>query len=305
MKVSEQAERRTASKDKEGANVNVRQSSSASALQVFMANKLAVGAVLALLVVAMFSFLGPLLYHTNQTATNLTMENLPPGPQHILGTSPTGKDELGRLMVGGQSTLEVGLAVGLLSTGFGLIWGTIAGYVGGAVDALMMRVVDAALSIPFLFFAVLLAAVITPSVLLIIFVISAVSWLSTARLVRGETLKVRTYDFVAASKGFGTSNRSLITRHIAPNVLGTLIVNGTLKVADAILIFASLGYLGLGVAPPATNWGATLAAGVNNIFNGYWWQLWPAAIMIIVTVLSVNVLGDGLRDVVERRLARS
>lgn len=277
---------------------------STSVIDVFSSNKLAVGSVLILILVFAFAFLGPLIYHSDQASTNLALENLPPSSRHILGTSPTGKDELGRLMVGGQSTLEVGLAVGLLSTTFGLVWGTIAGYIGGAVDALMMRIVDAMLSIPFLFFVVLLAAIVTPTVPLIIFVISAVSWLSTARLVRGETLKIKTYDYVIAAKGFGSNNRHLIKRHISPNVLGTLIVNGTLKVADAILIFASLGYLGLGVAPPATNWGTILAAGVNNIFNGYWWQLWPAAVLIILTVLSVNVLGDAVRDVFERRLAR-
>jgi peptide/nickel transport system permease protein len=271
----------------------------------FTSNRLAMVGLAVLILVVGFCFIGPLLYHTNQTATNLVLENRPPSTAHILGTSPTGKDELGRLMVGGQSTLELGLAVAILATGFGLVYGTISGYVGGVVDAVLMRIVDALLSIPFLFFVILLASIVRPTLPLIILVISGVSWLSTARLVRGETLRIRTLEYVQASKGFGTSNTRLIFKHIFPNVAGVVAVNGTLKVADAILTFASIGYLGLGVPPPATNWGQILAGGVNNFFNGYWWQLWPAAILIVATVLSVNVVGDALRDVVEQRLSKS
>jgi oligopeptide transport system permease protein len=272
------------------------------ALRTFLANKLAVASLVALVAVVLFCYVGPLVYHTNQVSTNLLLENQAPSAAHILGTSPTGKDELGRLMLGGQSTVELGFAVGVLATGFGLIWGTVAGFAGGIVDSVMMRIVDAFLSIPFLFFVILLAAIIRPTLPLIILVISAVSWLSTARLVRGETLSLRTRDYVAAARGFGARNSRLIARHITPNVLGVLVVNGTLKVADAILVFASLGYLGLSTPPPATNWGEILAGGVNNFFDGYWWQLWPAAVLIVLTVLAVNVLGDALRDVVEARL---
>jgi oligopeptide transport system permease protein len=273
------------------------------AVATFLSNRLAVVSAALLILVVLFCFLGPVLYHTNQVSTNLLAENQPPSAQHLLGTSPTGKDELGRLMVGGQSTIELGLAVGVLATGFGLLWGTIAGYVGGVVDAVMMRIVDALLSIPFLFFVILLASLVTANLLIIILVIAGVSWLSTARLVRAETLRIRTLDYVAAARGFGSRSSHLIVRHITPNVLGVLVVNGTLKVADAILTFAAIGYLGLGVPPPATNWGEILAGGVNNFFDGYWWQLWPAAVLIVVTVLAVNVLGDALRDVVEQRLA--
>ncbi len=272
------------------------------ALRTFSANKLAVASLAMLVIVVAFCYLGPVFYHTNQIATNLLRENQGPSAAHPLGTSPTGKDELGRLMLGGQSTIELGLAVGVIATGFGLVWGTVSGFIGGAVDSIMMRVVDALLSIPFLFFVILLASIVRPTLILVILVISGVSWLSTARLVRGETLSLRTRDYVSAARGFGASNTRLIARHIGPNVLGVLVVNATLKVADAILTFAALGYLGLSVPPPATNWGEILAGGVNNFFDGYWWQLWPAAILIVVTVLAVNVLGDALRDVVEARL---
>lgn len=272
------------------------------AFSTFVANKLAVASLLLLILIALFCFVGPLFYHTDQVSANLILENLPPSSNHILGTTPTGKDELGRLMLGGQSTLELGFAVGVLATSFGLIWGTVSGFVGGIVDSIMMRIVDAVLSIPFLFFVILLASITRATLGLIILVISGVSWLSTARLVRGETLSLRTRDYVGAATGFGSTRKRLIARHVVPNVLGVLVVNGTLKVADAILTFAALGYLGLSIPPPATNWGEMLAGGVQNIFDGYWWQLWPAAIMIVSAVLAVNVLGDALRDVVEARL---
>lgn len=274
------------------------------AFAIFAENKLAVASAVVLVLIVAFCFIGPLLYHTNQSAANLLYASLAPSGHFPLGTTPNGRDELGRLMVGGQSTLEVGFAVAGLATAFGLVYGLVSGYFGGIVDAILMRIVDALLSIPFLFFVVLLAALIIPNLFLIILVITAVSWLSTARLVRGEALSLRTRDYVRAAESFGATKTRVQFRHIAPNLLGVVIVNGTLKVADAILIFASIGYLGLSVPPPATSWGVILSAGINNLYDNFWWQLWPAGFLIVVTVLAVAVLGDGLRDVVERRLQK-
>ena len=274
------------------------------AFAIFAENKLAVASAVVLVVLVAFCFIGPLLYHTNQIASSLLYQSRPPGGQFPLGATPNGRDELGRLMVGGQSTLEVGFAVAIFATGFGVVYGLVSGYFGGIVDAVLMRILDALLSIPFLFFVVLLASLVVPSLLLLIVVISAVSWLSTARLVRGEALSLRTRDYVKAAEGFGAKRAWIQFRHIAPNLLGVVIVNGTLKVADAILIFASIGYLGLSVPPPATSWGVLLSAGISNLFDGYWWQLWPAGALIVITVLAAAILGDGLRDVVERRLQK-
>jgi len=274
------------------------------ALSSFTDNRLAVAGVVVIVLIVLFSFVGPTIYHTNQVTTNLINENLPPSGSHLLGTSPEGRDELGRLMLGGQSTIEVGLGVGVLATLFGLVYGALSGYVGGVLDAVMMRIVDAMLSIPYLFFVVLLAALVQPTLLIVILVLSAVSWLSTARLVRGETLSLRTRDYVVASQGFGSRAGRIIGRHITPNLLGVVVVNATLKVADAILAFAAIAYLGLGPPPPATNWGRMLSSGINNLFDGYWWQLWPAGLLIVLTVLAVNVIGDGLSDVVEVRLQK-
>ncbi len=271
-------------------------------LRVYASNRIALAGAMFLVLVLLFCYLGPLVYQTNQVSTNLLNGNLGPSPSHLLGTSPEGRDTLGRLMLGGQSTLEVALAVAAIATVLGTLWGAIAGLIGGVLDALMMRIVDAMLSIPFLFFVVLLAALVQPSLPVIILAIASVSWLSTARLVRGEVLGLRTRDYVAAARCFGGGSWRIVFRHLLPNALGVVVVNGTLKVADAILTFAAISFLGLGVPPPATSWGQMLTTGINNLFNGYWWELWPAGLLIVLTVIAINVMGDGLRDVVEKRL---
>jgi peptide/nickel transport system permease protein len=273
-------------------------------LLAFAENRLAVVSLAVLIVIVAFCFLGPVFYRTNQVAANLALESLPPSATHPLGTTSAGYDELGRLMLGGQSTLEVALAAAVLSTAFGLVWGLLAGYLGGVIDALLMRIVDAALAIPFLFFVVLLASLITPTKWLIILVITAVSWLEAARLVRGETLSLRTRDYVTAAAGYGTRRMRILLRHITPNLAGILAVGVSLKVADSIEIYVSMSYLGLGLPPPATDWGTLLAEGIDNLFDNYWWQLWPAAFFIVITVLAVSSIGDGLRDAVEGRLRR-
>jgi peptide/nickel transport system permease protein len=267
-------------------------------------NKLAVAGLLATIVLTLFCFVGPLLYHTNETATNLLLANKPPSAAHPLGTTLEGRDELGQLMVGGQSSLEVGFAVAILSTVFGMLWGALAGYLGGIIDAILMRVVDAMLAIPFLFFVVLLASITTPSLWIIVLAITAASWQSAARLARGEVLSLRTRDYVEASRQFGARRPHVILRHLLPNVVGTAVVTGTLSMADAILTYAAVAYLGLSVPPPATSWGDLLSMGINNLYDGYWWQLWPPAIAIVLIVLAVNLIGDGIRDTMEHRLER-
>jgi len=267
-------------------------------------NKVAFAGIVVIVILALFSFFGPDFYHTNQTATNLVSQNLRPSARFPLGTDPEGRDELGRLMVGGQSSLEVGFGVAILATVFGLAWGAVAGYVGGILDTVMMRIVDAFLAIPLLFFIVFLASVIQPNLLVILLVISLGSWMGTARLVRGEVLSLREREYVAASVLFGASSRRILVRHLVPNVLGVVVVAGTFCVADSILAFSAMAFLGLSLPPPATSWGDLLTVGINNVFNGYWWQLWPPAAALVLVELAVNVVGDGLRDVTEQRLVR-
>ncbi|MGH8988098.1 MAG: ABC transporter permease [Acidimicrobiales bacterium] len=272
---------------------------------VFASNRFALVSLAFLVALVLFCFVGPFLYHTDQTAATLLNANLAPSGQFPLGTDPDGFNELGRLMLGGQSTLEVGFAVACLATGFGALWGALAGYIGGFVDALLMRVVDTALSIPYLFLAVLLATLFQPSLWLIVATITAVSWPSTARIVRSETLSLRTRDYVTAARGFGSWQLRLVGRHILPNSFGSIVVNFTLRVATAIFIFALLAYLGLGVPLPATSWGQMLQQGITHLYDNYWWELWLPGAAIVLAVIAISAIGDGLYDVVVKREATS
>jgi peptide/nickel transport system permease protein len=205
-------------------------------------------------------------------------------------------------MVGGRVTLIVALAAAILATSFGMIWGCVAGVSRGAVDSLMMRIVDAALAIPGIFLLIFLNAILKPSVVVLIFVITALAWLVPSRLVRAEVLTLRQRHFVEAARAAGASEARIVIRHMVPNVFGTVVVNATFQVADAVLTVAALSFLGLGIPPPAANWGSMLANGVNYVFAGYWWQIWPAGICIVAVVVSFNFIGDGLRDTIDVRL---
>jgi peptide/nickel transport system permease protein len=250
----------------------------------------------------LFCFIGPLFYHTNQIATDVAIANQPPSLQHLLGTDDAGYDELGRLMVGGQITLLVALAVAVLATSFGLIWGCVAGVSGGVVDSFMMRIVDAALAIPGIFLLIFLNSILKPSVFVLIFVITALAWLVPSRLVRAEVLSLRERPFVEASRSAGATGLRIVIRHMVPNVFGTVVVNATFQVADAVLTVAALSFLGLGIPPPAANWGSMLANGVNYTFAGYWWEIWPAGLCIVAVVVGFNFVGEGLRDAIDVRL---
>jgi peptide/nickel transport system permease protein len=272
-------------------------------LRTFLENKLAIIGLTLVVAMAIFCFIGPLLYHTNQVNTSYNI-NLPPGPGHPLGTDENGRDVLGRLMVGGQSSLEIGLAVAIIATVFGVLWGAISGFFGGVVDTIMMRIVDTFLSIPSLFLLIFLAAVFKPNLPLLIIILSFISWLSPSRLVRGESLSLRTREYVKAVRIMGGGARRIILRHIIPNTVGTIVVNATFQIADAIAILATLSYLGLGLPPPAASWGEMLSNGVNYIYDGYWWLIFPAGLAIVVTVIAFNFIGDALRDSLEVRLQK-
>ncbi|WP_288026663.1 ABC transporter permease [Arthrobacter sp.] len=272
--------------------------------EVFIQNKLAIVGIVVLVLAVLFCFAGPLFYRTDQVTVNLLQVNLPPGPGHPLGTNETGYDQLGRLMVGGQTSLIVGFAAAIIATIVGTVWGAIAGFFGGLVDAVMMRIVDAILSIPILFLLLFIVTIVSPSVPVMIFVLGLTAWLVPARLVRGESLTLRVREYVQAVHVMGGSSWHSVLRHIMPNVIGTVIVNATFQVADAILLIAYLGYLGLGISPPATDWGGMLSNGTAFIFTNYWWLIYPPGILIIVVVVAVNLVGDGLRDSVEVRLQR-
>ncbi len=276
-------------------------------LEVFLENKLAIAGGAVLAAIFLFCFLGPVFYHTDQVHVNLAIENQPPGAGHPLGPVNNGYDVLGRPTHGrsnGQVSLAVGLAAAVLATGLGTVWGAVSGYFGGLVDAVMMRVVDALLAIPVLFLALVVVSMFPPTQTELILVIALTSWLSTSRLIRGEALSLRVREYVQAMRVMGGGGARAVFRHIAPNAVGTIVVNATFQVADAILLVVALSYLGLGIRPPQTDWGGMLNSGINSVYDGYWWQIFPAGIAIILVVIAINFIGDALRDAFEVRLQR-
>ena len=274
--------------------------------EVFAENKLALASLGLLAFIVLFCFVGPLFYHTDQVHTNLNEVLCPPSASHPLGCDQLGYDQLGRLMVGGQTSIEVGVAAAIAAVLFGALYGAVSGFVGGPVDSFLMRVVDAGLSIPYITLIIILSVAFHPTPLIMIFIIAVFYWLGVARLIRGETLTLRTREYVQAVKVAGGRSHRAVIRHVMPNAAGTIIVQTTFAVADAIIILASLGFLGLGVQPPAPDWGSMLSGGLTYLQSSqdYWWLIYPPGIAIILTCITVNFIGDALRDAFETRLQR-
>jgi ABC-type dipeptide/oligopeptide/nickel transport system permease subunit len=274
------------------------------ALREFMENRLAVVGVLVLVFFVLFCFVGPLIYHTNQTLTNPLTTDLPPGAGHPLGTDENGFDELGRIMVGGQTALEIGFLASFIATVVGTLYGAVSGLVGGAFDAILMRILDVFLSIPLLFMVLVLATKYHATVLDEAAIIGAYTWLVPARLVRGEVLTLRVRDYVSAARVMGSGQGRLVYRHLIPNALSVVIVNVTFQVADAILLLAFLGFLGFGLQYPAASWGDMLGNAQNYVSSGYWWLVYPVGGCLVAVVLACNLVGDALRDAFDVRLRR-
>jgi peptide/nickel transport system permease protein len=275
------------------------------AWDVFAENKLALAGLGFTVFILLFCFVGPLFYHTNQVNTDLSNYLCKPSGGHLLGCNELGYDQLGRLMIGGQTSLEVGIAAASVAVLFGALYGAISGFAGGVVDSVMMRIVDAGLSLPYLMVVIILSVIFHPNPAVMIFIIAVFYWFGVARLVRGETLSLRTREYVQAVRVIGGGQLRSVTRHVLPNAIGVVIVQGTFAVADSILTLSGLGFLGLGVTPPATDWGSMLSGGLNYIQGGnYWWLIYPPGVAIILTCISFNFIGDALRDAFETRLQR-
>jgi len=275
------------------------------ALSSFVENKLAVVGAAIILFFVVFCFLGPFVYHTDQTSTNVINAFLPPSSANPLGTDANGFDELGRIMKGGQAALEIGFFSSVIATVIGTLVGAVAGLLGGIVDSALMRFVDILLSLPLLFVILIVgdryngATVVNLSL-----IIGAFSWLVSARLVRGEVLSLRVRDFVLASRTMGASRTHLIYKHLIPNALGVVIVNITFQVADAINLLAILGFLGFGLNYPQVSWGDMLSNALNYLADGYWWVVYPVGACLVAVVMAFNFIGDAMRDTVDVRLRR-
>ncbi|HEY3866937.1 MAG TPA: ABC transporter permease [Actinocrinis sp.] len=273
-------------------------------LREFFSNKLAVAGLVILVFFVIFCYLGPMVYHANLVTVNLDVVNDPPGAGAPLGNYSDGFDVLGSLMAGGQISLEIGLLAALVAGALGTLWGAVAGLIGGWVDSLMMRIVDVFLALPFLLVVLIIGHRYGATVVNLSLILGIFSWLGPARLVRGEVLTLRVRDFVSAARVMGGSRRHLIYRHLLPNAMGTVIVNITFVIADSILALAALGYLGFGVKYPNTDWGDQISDGTNYLQDGYWWQVYPVAVCLVLLIMSFNMIGDGLRDAVDVRLRK-
>ncbi len=226
---------------------------------------------------------------------------MPPSAAHLLGTDPLGRDVLSRIIYGSRVSLKVGFVAVGLATLVGLLVGSLAGFYGGWVDQVLMRLVDLMLCFPAFFLILAVIAVLEPSIGNIMAVIGLTSWMGVARLVRAEFLSLREREFVVAARALGASDARLILRHLLPNALAPVMVSATLGVAGAILTESALSFLGLGVQPPTPSWGNMLTAGKDNIEIAWWLSSFPG-LAILVTVMSYNLLGEGIREAIDPRL---
>ena len=272
----------------------------------FIKNRLAVLGLFLLVFMTLFSFVGPLIYHISPFTTNLLATLQPPSTVHPLGTDGLGRDELARLILGGQSSLVIGFVSTIVAVLFGMSYGAASGYLQGWVDVISMRLVDTILSIPVLLLLIILVAIFGPSEAILIMVIGFTSWPGIARLVRGEVLTLKERDFITAERAQGASTVRVIGYHLVPNAIGTIVVAAAFQVGNAILVIAALSFLGLGVPPPMPSWGGLLSTGATNyIYQNLWWLIYPPGIAILVTVIAFFLIGNALRDAFDMRLRTS
>lgn len=227
----------------------------------------------------------------------------PPSREHWLGTDEVGRDIFARLIYASRISLSIGFLAVAVAILVGTTLGALAGYFGGWVDATLMRVTDAILSIPALFFLIVLSVTLGPSVRTMIIVIGLLSWMELARIIRANVLSLKRREFVEAAHTIGARGPQVIVRHILPNTLAPIVVAATLGVGNALLTEASVSYLGLGVQPPEPSWGNMLYNAQSYFFNAPWITLYPG-FMILITVLCINFIGDGLRDALDPRMKR-
>jgi len=249
------------------------------------------------------NFLAPYPYDE----TSLPERRLPPAwaeggsTKHLLGTDTLGRDILSRAIYGARVSLSVSLLAIAITSSVGTVLGIISGYVGGRLDAFIMRITDIAMSFPPLLLAILIAVSMGPGFFTVIFALSVLGWAGYARIIRGETLRLRNSDFVAQAQIIGTPSWRIMIRHIFPNILNVLLIGITLAVGAMILAEAAMSYLGIGIPPPMPSWGSMVADGRNDLDRAWWISTFPG-ILIGLVVLSGNFLGDWIRDKTDPRL---
>jgi peptide/nickel transport system permease protein len=251
-----------------------------------------------LAVLSLFSLFGPFFSPFSRDAVEVEKIQEPPGDGHILGTDELGRDIFVRLAHGGRVSLSVGIIAMLIQLVIGVTLGSAAGFYGGIYDSLIMRITDVMMCFPFFVIALSVAALTGPSFRNVILIIGLLRWPSMARVVRSGVLAIKNSEFIEAARALGLTQPEIIFRHLLPNSLGPIIVSGTLNVAYAVLLEASLSFLGLGIAPPQPSWGTMLSAAQSmSILQKCWWIWIPPGTMVLLVVLSINFIGEGLSEI--------
>lgn len=262
-------------------------------------NKAAVASMIVLGVLVVLAIVGPFLVpYAYDTVTKTDVWATPGTHGHLLGADSLGRDLLARLFAGLGVSLGIGVVATAVSLIIGVAWGAFAGYVGGKVDEVMMRVVDTLYSLPFIFFVILLMVVFGKNIFLIFLAIGAVEWLTMARIVRGQTLSLKQKEFIEAARAAGLTTPAIILRHIVPNLLGPVVVYVTLTIPAIIIAESFLSFLGLGVQAPMASLGTLISNGAKDMEMAPWLLIWPSATMV-VTLMAFNFIGDGLRDAID------
>ena len=270
------------------------------ALKRLKANRLALAGAIFLVILILLALLTPFIAPYEYDFQNRGLSSSGPSLNHWLGTDYLGRDLLTRMLYGSRISLLVGFVATFVALVIGVSWGTVAGYLGGRVDSLMMRIVDALYGIPFIILIILLMVVFGRNLVLMFLAIGAVEWLTMARIVRAQVTSLRRTEFVLAALAMGVSNISIMTRHLFPNTLGPVIVYSTLTVPQVMLLEAFLSFLGLGVQAPMSSWGLLIRDGAVSMEESWWLLVFPATVFSM-TLFSLNFLGDGLRDALDPR----
>lgn len=268
----------------------------------FFKNKLAVLGLVVFSLLVLMAIFAPVLAPYDPVEIDIFAPvHQAPSSEHLLGTDELGRDVLSRLLYGSRVTLLVGVSSMIFAVIIGSVIGALGGYYGGVLDNVLMRMTDVFLSFPAIILLIIMAAYFNTSIFGMIVIIGITSWMSVARLVRGEFLSLKEKEFVKASTALGAKDFRTIFRHMLPNAMAPLIVAATLRVGYSILFESALSYLGIGIQPPTPTWGNMLSNAQNDIFQAPWLAIWPG-VMIFLTVLTINFIGDGLRDALDPKL---
>ncbi len=276
-------------------SVNTQLSPRRLALRRFRSRRISVIALVLISLVGLAALAAPLLATHSVAEQDLVLGSAPPSAEHLFGTDFEGRDLFSRTLYGARLSLLVGLVATGIALLIGVTYGAVAGYFGGRVDQLMMRIVDVLYGLPYMFFVIILMVWSGRGLTNLFIGLGAVSWLTMARIVRGSVLSIRGRDFVQSARATGVSSARIIWRHVLPNVAGPVIIYGTLTVPRVMIEEAFLSFLGLGVQPPNASWGSLLAEG-SSLFREASWLLFFPALAFCITLLALNLLGDGLRD---------